>query len=267
MVLTVRTNGSGGSNLIQASWWNDYYNLLTGGMSDQEVTINNNLVLKGLGGAPSTNITGSAVSGGSLGIGIFGYGYSYVSPDGESPITGFPGITTSTGNQQIQLNIGTGPTGVTGRNIYRTAVGGGTNYRFCHLVPDNTTTVYVDNNPDASLGATGGTNNTLGGSLILKDSTGAVTTILRNDGYITTKSIGLSVGSISAVYLVIGVGTGGATAYSHSLGATPSFASVVNAGGFSNPQPAAPTYVSATSTTVTINAISGITFWAVLWRA
>ena len=39
MALTVRTNGSGGSNIIAAAWWNDYYNLLTGAMTDQPVTL------------------------------------------------------------------------------------------------------------------------------------------------------------------------------------------------------------------------------------
>ena len=39
MALTVQTNGSGPSNIIQASWFNDYYNLLTGAMHDQPVTL------------------------------------------------------------------------------------------------------------------------------------------------------------------------------------------------------------------------------------
>ena len=47
MPLTVRTNGSGSSNIIQASWFNDYYNLLTGVMTDQPVTIAQSLTVKG----------------------------------------------------------------------------------------------------------------------------------------------------------------------------------------------------------------------------
>jgi hypothetical protein len=44
LALTVRTNGS----TITASWFNDYYNLLTGVMADQPVTITNTLISRGV---------------------------------------------------------------------------------------------------------------------------------------------------------------------------------------------------------------------------
>lgn len=47
--------------------------------------------------------------------------------------------------------IPTGPVGTTGRNIYRTQAGGSL-YFFVGNIPDNTTTVFIDNNPDSSLG-------------------------------------------------------------------------------------------------------------------
>jgi hypothetical protein len=42
MALTLRTNGSGGG-IVSSGWWNDYYNLLTGSMNDQAVTLSTNL--------------------------------------------------------------------------------------------------------------------------------------------------------------------------------------------------------------------------------
>lgn len=39
MALTIRANGSNPDNLIGASWFNDYYDLVTGAMTDQPVTL------------------------------------------------------------------------------------------------------------------------------------------------------------------------------------------------------------------------------------
>lgn len=41
MALTLRTNGTGGG-IVSAAWWNDFYNLLTGAMNDQAVTLSTN---------------------------------------------------------------------------------------------------------------------------------------------------------------------------------------------------------------------------------
>ena len=49
MALTFRSNGVGGG-LVSASWWNDYYNLMTGVMNDQPVTFGNNLTVNGSNG-------------------------------------------------------------------------------------------------------------------------------------------------------------------------------------------------------------------------
>lgn len=46
MALTLRSNGVGGG-LVNSGWWNDYYNLLTGVMTDQPVVIANHLQLTG----------------------------------------------------------------------------------------------------------------------------------------------------------------------------------------------------------------------------
>lgn len=46
MALTVRGDGTGTAFLVSSSWWNDYYDLLTGAMTDQPVTISNKVTLK-----------------------------------------------------------------------------------------------------------------------------------------------------------------------------------------------------------------------------
>lgn len=46
MALTLRGDGTGTAYLVNSSWWNDYYQLLTGGMTDQPVTIANKLTVK-----------------------------------------------------------------------------------------------------------------------------------------------------------------------------------------------------------------------------
>ena len=43
MALTRRADGTQPINLVNSTWWNDFYDLLTGVMSDQPVTISNTL--------------------------------------------------------------------------------------------------------------------------------------------------------------------------------------------------------------------------------
>jgi hypothetical protein len=56
MALTLRSNGTGGG-IVSSGWWNDYYNLLTGVMHDQPVTLSTNF-----GIAPLTMTTVGSVS-------------------------------------------------------------------------------------------------------------------------------------------------------------------------------------------------------------
>ena len=121
MALTSVTAGT----LASTSLWNQYYNLLTGAMADQEVTINNNLVLKGLGAAPTTPSC-AVVAGAGLGIGTYKYQLAYQSADGESKPSSTATVTTTSGNQQVQVPLTAGPTGTTGIVVYRTTVGGST---------------------------------------------------------------------------------------------------------------------------------------------
>ncbi|MFA5937074.1 MAG: tail fiber domain-containing protein [Candidatus Paceibacterota bacterium] len=101
--------------------------------------------------------TGVATAGAGLEIGNYYYRITYTTAVGETGSTASAVITTTAGNQQVTLTIpvSTDPR-VTGRKIYRTKVGGSaaTDYAFTApkgIVADNTTTTYVDDEPDASL--------------------------------------------------------------------------------------------------------------------
>lgn len=59
--------------------------------------------------------------------------------------------TTTIGGQVSLFTIPTGPTGTTGRKVYRTQVGG-SSYFYHSTLPNNTTVALTDNTPDASLG-------------------------------------------------------------------------------------------------------------------
>ena len=103
----------------------------------------------------------SSASGTPLAIGTYQYQVTFLSQGGET--TGGPaaGITTSAGNQKINLasipiastqpiQPGIATNTVIGRNIYRTQAGGSTFYYLATLA-DNTTTIYSDSIPDIAL--------------------------------------------------------------------------------------------------------------------
>ncbi|GIM45244.1 hypothetical protein DNHGIG_07930 [Collibacillus ludicampi] len=78
---------------------------------------------------------------------------------------GTPSASVSPSSQQVNItNIPTGPTGTVARILYRTKANGSTFY-FLTQINDNTTTAYIDNTPDGSLGAQMPTVNTTGTSL------------------------------------------------------------------------------------------------------
>jgi hypothetical protein len=98
----------------------------------------------------------------ALEIGYYEYAVTFVTANGETPAGTRRSITTTSGNQKVDLSsIPVGPSGVTKRRIYRTAVGGGT-LKLVHELADNVTTTYLDETPDASLGAAPPTLNTSG---------------------------------------------------------------------------------------------------------
>lgn len=183
MPLTVRTNGSLSPNIITASWFNDFLNLLTGAMQDQEVTIQNLVMLKAIGAAPTAACSGTLAAGTTLGIGQYIYVYTYANADGETLASPTFSITTTSGNQKVNLTgITVGPTGTTARKVYRTAVGGGVNLKLLTTIADNVTTTFADTVADGSLGAAPPVHPSFGGSLLLKDATPALQAQLFSDG-------------------------------------------------------------------------------------
>jgi hypothetical protein len=182
MALTTRTNGSSSPNIITSSWFNDFKDLLTGVMQDQEVTLKNNLVLSAIGAGPTVAPSGTLAAGTNLGIGAYKWAYTWVSPDGESLVTPQLSLTTTTGNQAVNLTaIAVGPTGTTARKVYRTAVGGSA-LKLLTTINDNSTTTFSDTLADGSLGAAAPTDFSFGGSLLLKNPASTVTAYIKNNG-------------------------------------------------------------------------------------
>jgi hypothetical protein len=110
---------------------------------------------------PTTGMTASAAAGAGLGIGVYHYAVTLLSQGGESTASPLAAVTTSSGNQQVNLSaIPLGPTStatpgiatnsVIGRNLYRSTVGGATLYLLATL-QDNVTTSFSDTAADSAL--------------------------------------------------------------------------------------------------------------------
>jgi len=182
MPLTTRTNGSLSPNIITSAWFNDFKDLLTGVMVDQEVSIKNNLAMLSLGAPPSVAPAGSLAASTVLGIGLYKYVYTYVSADGESTPSPVFQITTTSTNQKVNLTaVAVGPTGTTARKVYRTIVAGSV-LKLLTTIGDNTTTTFSDAIADGSLGVAAPGYNSFGGSIITKDSGGVIRGGLTSDG-------------------------------------------------------------------------------------
>lgn len=195
MPLTTRTNGSGGSNIIQASWFNDFKDLLTGVMVDQPVTVKNILDVRAIGSAPSTAPTLVLATGTNLGIGVYTYAVTFINGPGETLIGPTVPITTTSGNQAVNLSaIPIGPVGTLSRRIYRSAVGGGAGaLKICATISDNTTTTFSDTLADGSLGVGNPQSPSFGGSILLRDAGAALMAQFFSDGTILSNMAGISV--------------------------------------------------------------------------
>ncbi|HZU69963.1 MAG TPA: hypothetical protein VFA09_22020 [Ktedonobacteraceae bacterium] len=110
---------------------------------------------------PPAGMTASAVAGSGLGIGSYSYTVTFLSQGGETTPSPLASVTTTSGNQQVNLaSIPLGPANtstpgvatniVIGRNLYRSLAGGLVLYLLATL-PDNTTTTYTDAAPDSAL--------------------------------------------------------------------------------------------------------------------
>ncbi|GHO44509.1 hypothetical protein [Ktedonospora formicarum] len=177
MPLTRRINGNDPQNLVKASWFNDFLDLLTGLMSDQVVKIKHNLNLTPISTTlPAAPVLTLITASTGLNQGTYQYGVSFVSGDGGEIIGNFSTVNTTSTQKQVALSaIPIGPAGTVQRKIYRTPVGGnGTNMGLVTTLNDNTTTTYTDALPDTSLGALIPTHSSFGGSLMLPGANGAV---------------------------------------------------------------------------------------------
>ena len=107
--------------------------------------------------APPVAPTGSLAPGTNLGIGQYYYFVTYVTATGETSAGSYFAITTTSGNQAVNLNIPvSSDSRVTARKIYRTKVGATSdNEYYLATVSDNSTTSYSDTIADASLTGTG----------------------------------------------------------------------------------------------------------------
>lgn len=226
MPLKIQQDGSvvgGQPNTVLAAWWNDYHDLLTGVMTDQDVTLATDLVLKPMSAVP-TAPTAAAQAGTGLGIGVYQYAVLF----GKAGQAGFSGlgaavsVTTTSGNQAVGLsNIPLGPAGTNDRLLYRTTVGGSTFGYLGHL-GNNTATTFVDTTPDGSLGGAPSESN-FGGCLVIVTSSGTVKTQLFSDGGATfsgTVTVGAlsSTGGIAAGSTIFQQGSPVALTGSHGAG-------------------------------------------------
>jgi parallel beta-helix repeat protein len=104
---------------------------------------------------PPTAPSAAATTGSDLNIGTYRYKVTFVTVNGETTGGTTATVTTTSGNQDVNLNsIQIGPSGTIARKIYRTAVNGtDPNEQLVTTINDNTTTSFLDNVPDGSLGA------------------------------------------------------------------------------------------------------------------
>lgn len=102
---------------------------------------------------------GALAASTALGIGVYKYAVGFVSKEGQTVPGTQLSITTTTGNQKVNLTaIPTGPVSTsstvltTKRALWRTAVAG-SQLQFLAFLNDNTTTTFSDTTADGSLGA------------------------------------------------------------------------------------------------------------------
>jgi hypothetical protein len=111
--------------------------------------------------APSSPPSATAVAGAGLSIGAYKYAVTLLSQGGESTPSPVGTVTTSSGNQKV--NVSSIPIGasqpstpgiatniVLGRNLYRSQVGGSV-LTLLATIPDNVSTTYTDTASDASI--------------------------------------------------------------------------------------------------------------------
>jgi hypothetical protein len=222
MALTFRTAGA----VVTTSYFNDYYNLLTGVMVDQNVTVENNISAKALSATLPTAPTLVAATGTNLGTGIYTYAVGYNSADGTS-IPGTTATITLSSSRTVSIsNIPTGPTGTVSRTVYRSTVGSSA-LRVLTTISGNTVTTYTDTTTDTTLltQASAPLQNSFGGAVRALNNSGTVGVQMTGDGILAASTVLFGVGSISKINTFTWSASASATFYtfSHGLGQTPKF--------------------------------------------
>jgi len=103
---------------------------------------------------PSAITTTAAAVGTELEIGNYYYRVSYVLDTKETALSAYKSVTTTSGNQQVDLSgipTYSGPMTCTARKIYRNEVGYSGVFYLVTIISDNTTTIYTDSMTDATL--------------------------------------------------------------------------------------------------------------------
>ncbi|MCI4435378.1 MAG: hypothetical protein JHC33_01025, partial [Ignisphaera sp.] len=149
-ILSLGGGGKVGIGTIAPTYKLDVQGLNTGDAINTQVGINFNPVLN-----PTGQTATVLTAAGNLGIGDYRYLITFTTALGETGCQVIGPYTTTSGHQQIQVNIPVATDSrVTGRRIYRTAVNGD-DYTATLLttIANNTTTTYTDNIADATIAA------------------------------------------------------------------------------------------------------------------
>jgi hypothetical protein len=103
---------------------------------------------------PPDTFTCTPVSGSGMEIGTYYYRVTYYNAFGETGVSGYVQVVTTSGNQRVQLSnipLSSDPT-VIGRKIYRDKVNTSPSYgAVVATIADNTTTTHTDATPDADI--------------------------------------------------------------------------------------------------------------------
>ncbi len=133
--------------LPPGAWWIESVEYPTGQWPVQYVNFEDSLVSPGLGPAGAT-ASGVASGSGAL-TGSYQWATSFFKSGGET-MPGGASSPLALAAQNGLLTIPLGPPGTVGRNVYRSKSGGP--WQLAAQILDNTTTLYTDGTPDASLG-------------------------------------------------------------------------------------------------------------------
>ncbi len=109
----------------------------------------------------------SPAAAGNVDAGAHGYAVAFYNGAGIGQVCAPVYVTVANAavNGKVALTFPNGPTGTTGKKIYRTAAAG-TALLLLATIADNTTQTYLDNTADSGLGAAVGASNAAGATIL-----------------------------------------------------------------------------------------------------